>query len=260
MFTDSKLVAAGNIFDISRYGKKIWYGSLPESRVIAGDRKKKMEGSRSDASYFRAKADLKRQINANAWQWFDDKGKVFIPIFITLTFAENITEVEKANYEFTKFIQRFNYEIIHKKSYLKYTVVIEFQERGAVHYHVVFYNLPFIKNLKNKLLKIWGCGFTNYRKIKNVKDVGNYMSKYMTKHINDARLYGKKCYFPSRGLKKPIVKNDQNAVDFVLNFLPESAIVYDKTFPHKQCDSIHFTRYDLTNEQELIKSLLAFLK
>lgn len=91
---------------------------------------------------------------------FDEGGKVFIPIFIILTFAENITNTETANYEFTKFIQRFNYEIIHKKSYLQYSVVIEFQKRGAIHYHVVFYNLPFVKDLKSKLLKLWGNGFT----------------------------------------------------------------------------------------------------
>jgi len=124
----------------------------------------------------------------------------------------------------------------------------------------VFYNLPFVKDLKNKLLKLWGNGFTNYRKIKNVKNVGEYMCKYMTKEIDGSKLFGKKCYFSSRGLKKAIVKNEQAVTDFVLNFLPESTKVYDETFDNDHCYSLRSMKYDLTNEQELKKSLLAFIK
>lgn len=260
MFTDSKITIAGNFIDILRYGRKIWHGQLPKSRPSSGERKRSKNGSRCESSIFRAKGNLKKLINANAWQWFDENGKVFIPIFLTLTFAENVTDTKIANYEFTKFIQRFNYEIIHKKSYLQYSVVIEFQKRGAVHYHLVFYNLPFIKDLKNKLIKIWGNGFTNYRKIKNIKNVGSYMCKYMTKELDGTKLYGQKCYFSSRGLHKPVTKNNPGVGEYILAFLPSSTMVYEKIFDSKYCKSVHYRQYDLTNEQELKKTLLAFIQ
>jgi hypothetical protein len=120
--------------------------------------------------------------------------------------------------------------------------------------------MPYIADLKNKLLKLWDNGFTNYRKIKNVKNVGAYMCKYMTKEINNPRLYGQKCYFSSRGLKKPIVKNDQSVIDFVLNFLPKSTKTYENIFPSDYCKCIHYRQYDLSKEQDLKNSLLAFIK
>jgi hypothetical protein len=260
MFTDSKLIIAGDFIEIFKYGRKIWHGSLPQSKPASGERRKAKEGKRSKTSFLSAKGNLKRQINANAWQWFNEKEKVFIPIFFTLTFAENITDTEQANYEFTKFIQRFNYEMGYKKSYLKYSVVKEFQKRGAIHYHFISYNMPFIKDLKNKLLKLWGNGFTNYRKIRKGTDVGSYMSKYMGKEFDDSRLFNKKCFFSSRGLKKKIVKNDPSVTNFVLHFLPESAKIYEDNYPSDYCKSLHYRKYNLTKEQDLKSTLLAFIK
>jgi hypothetical protein len=178
---------------------------------------------------------------------------------LTLTFKENVREVKKANYEYTKFIQRFNYELGYKKGYLKYVVVIQFQERGAVHYHMAFFNLPYVKDLKNKLLKIWGKGFTNFRKIKNVRNVGRYMTRYMTKDINDNRLYGQKCYFGSNGLKKPLATNNQNLIEslFLLNLLPEYLKKIESNFPSDFCESVNYREFDLTERQGLLKTILA---
>jgi hypothetical protein len=51
-------------------------------------------------------------------------------------------------------MMRLNYHIGHA---LKYVSVVEFQKRGAVHYHAVFFNLPFIVN--DELAAIWSHGF-----------------------------------------------------------------------------------------------------
>lgn len=259
MRTDCKIKIAGNHVGVLKYGMEINYGSLSQKRPVRFRAKSKF-GVRTKTSLYRAKSHLKWLINANAWEWFDEKkGKVFIPIFLTLTFKDNVRDIKLANREYSKFIQRFNYEMGYKKSYLKYSVAIQFQDRGAVHYHMVFFNLPYVKDLKNKLLKIWGKGFTNFRKIKNVRNVGNYMTKYMAKDVNDKRLYGQKCYFGSRGLKKPFVSNDKKLIDFIyaLGFLPDSGKVFDKTFKSDFCETINSREYDLTKEQEKRKAILA---
>lgn len=72
----------------------------------------------------RSKLSLERLIKANA--------DIF-KTFITLTFAENVTDIDKANMKFNTWrtrIKRDNKEF-------KYICVPEYQKRGAVHYHLI---------------------------------------------------------------------------------------------------------------------------
>ncbi len=166
------------------------------------------------------RSEIRRIINANAFQYRNKKGYVINPKFLTLTFKENIQDVKTANYEFMKFIQRLNW-IDHqtKKHTLKYLCVIEFQDgkkykkmsrrerkykkqtgRGAVHYHVALFNLAWLP--KKDILERWGNGWVHIKNIKDVDNVGAYISKYMQKSQGvDKRLKGKKKYFCSRNLK-----------------------------------------------------------
>jgi len=60
------------------------------------------------------------------------------PVFLTFTYERNETSVEVANADFKAFISRINYH--HGKSY-RYLSVVEFQDRGAVHFHCIFFNM-----------------------------------------------------------------------------------------------------------------------
>ena len=77
--------------------------------------------------------------------------------------------------------------------------VIQFQERGAVHYHMLS-DLPYIP--KNEFFKIWGKGFVKINDIKNVDNVGAYIIGYMNKKIDDKRLLKNKSYLISKNLNK----------------------------------------------------------
>lgn len=130
--------------------------------------------------------------------------------FLTLTFAENMTNIEECNLLFKKFIMRLKYT--YELKTLKYLAVIEFQERGAVHYHVLL-NIPYIPH--KELQKLWGNGFVFVNAIKHVDNLGAYILKYMTKDNNDTRLMGKKAYLTSRNLKQAetIVNHDLKDFD-----------------------------------------------
>lgn len=125
--------------------------------------------------------------------------------FLTLTFAENKTDIEECNILFKNFIKRLKYTYELKN--LKYLAVIEFQERGAVHYHVLL-NIPYIPH--TELQELWGNGFVFINAITHVDNLGAYILKYITKDNNDTRLMGKKAYLTSRNLKKEetIVNHD----------------------------------------------------
>lgn len=137
----------------------------------------------------KARNNLRRLITAN----FDANSK-----FITLTFADNITDVKKANKEFKKFIQRLRYKYGNE---FKYAAVIQFQERGAVHYHMMS-DLPYIPH--SQMQEIWRNGFVYLNKITHVDNVGAYMIRYMGKEMTDTRLMGQKSYMTSKNLVRPV--------------------------------------------------------
>jgi len=86
---------------------------------------------------------------------------------------------------------------------MKYLCVVAFQKRGAIHFHAVFFNLPYVRNVKKELSSMWGHGFVKLITVDHVKNLGAYVSKYLQKDIMDKRLVGRKAFFCSRGLIRP---------------------------------------------------------
>jgi len=188
----------------------------------------------------RARRDLRRLINSNV----DAYGDEFTAKFVTLTFKDNVQDIEQANYEFTKFIQRLNYYLFRtKKANLKYTTVIEFQKRGAIHYHTIIYNMPYVK--ANDIANVWENGFIKINKIDNVDNVGAYVCKYLTKDNDDDRLQGKKSYFSSKGLFKPIEITDKKIVEQVASALPSKNITYFADFENEYLGNITYKQYNI---------------
>ena len=137
-----------------------------------------------------------------------------------------MTDLQLANYEFLKFVKRWQYKLGYK---LQYSVVVEFQKRGAVHYHSIFYNIPHKVNL-NDLRAVWGLGSVNVKRINHVDNVGAYMVKYMSKNSDDERLKGQKMYFNSRGLKKPEIIMDCDLVNSLLMSLQDQSPKYSTSY------------------------------
>lgn len=172
--------------------------------------------------------------------------------FFTLTFKDNITDVKEANYLFMKFIQRLKYYFskIDKSFVLKYLAVIEFQSRGAVHYHVLS-NIPYIEQ---KILQdIWQNGFVYINAINHVDNIGAYIVKYMTKDNTDSRLQGFKGYFYSLNLRKPeeIVNHDLKEFAKLEKIIKEKykideiKPVYENVFDTEFLGSCEYKQYNL---------------
>lgn len=180
---------------------------------------------------------------------FDDKTK-----FITLTFKDNIDDITYTNYEFNKFIKRLNFSLYGtKKQQLRYLAVWEKQKRGAIHYHIIFFDLPFIKN--KDLQEIWGHGFIKINKIDvDSKDNrGRYVSKYFSKDIDDKN-YKQKAFFKSQNLKLPTV--DFFKIDGCLDFSNDN-VVFTKTYSRK---SPEFNPLDLENYMTFTDSEVRYTK
>lgn len=259
--TKERLKISGDIFEYYEYGREYFVGSHPRTF------RDKSKGTATDQEtldqmrYRRARRQIIDYTNSNVRAYFDQRGRAFWPIFITLTFGENVLDIKAANYEFTKFIQRLNTAVNgRKESFFKYVTVVEFQERGAIHYHSIFFNLPYKMEMKRIFEKCWGLGFTKIKAINRIMNVGRYITKYMTKEINNERLRGQKSYFISKGLYKPIVVNYDELIRPVLTILPQESIEYTKqNIKIDYFDSMNYTNYNLRKFPEQKKQALAFI-
>ena len=178
--------------------------------------------------------------------------------FFTLTFADNLTDVKKANYLFKKFKQKLQYKF---GKDIKYLGVVEFQDRGAVHYHVLS-NIPYIP--QRDLQDLWGHGFVFINAINHVDNIGAYIVKYMTKDTTDTRLQGLKAYLCSRNLIRPeeIVNHDlkefKKLEDIIEKkyHLSEINAEYESTYETEMLGTCEYKQYNvdrISNENILNK-------
>jgi hypothetical protein len=199
-----KIITYGNTIELYTFSETQF---LPDESLRTSYEKNNSNKRRLDSIY-RTRREVLRIIQANT-DYYPTH-----PVFITLTFADNIKNIKQANYEFKKFIQRLNYKY---KIQSKYIAVIEFQKRGAVHYHVVFFNLPYITSLTKFEKQTWGNGFTKVESPRNINDVTKYVGKYMSKELLDKRLVGQKAYFTSRGIQRPQIIYNESYIDNLLS-------------------------------------------
>ena len=126
----------------------------------------------------------------------------------------------------------------------EYLAVPEFQKRGAVHYHLLC-DLPFVEVAE--LQEAWGQGFVKINKIDNVNNVGAYVSKYLGKEM-DERSFGKKKFFCSRNLKKPVELIKYPAIDFFESYVSELTPIFEKIFYSDYAGKIEYSAYTLPED------------
>jgi len=225
-----RLVISGKTYEMYHYERPYFY-NFPAYKKISGSfhshSSAQPERRRDNLAVARQK--IRRIINANNNQ-YGEKTK-----FITYTFKENIKDLKKANKIWTEYCKKFKY----RYGKIKYVAVVEFQKRGAIHYHVLYFNLPYIKDIKEKVGKLWGKGFVNIKTIDQVKNIGAYVCKYLQKEIMDRRLAGEKAFFTSRNLFQPYeIRSPQNVATFL-----QGAIIseeYAKTYSSSSYGEINY--------------------
>lgn len=178
--SDVKLKEMGNVIEISHSERKNF--KLPFQRIDkdyyvlceTGEVKEfEHHSSRADdLSYLRVSMrNLRDVINTNV----TDTDNVR---WITLTYAENMTNTKRLYEDFKNFFKRLRYR--YSNYQLEYIVAMEPQARGAWHAHLLLLfdkEAPFIPN--NVLAKIWGQGFVKVNALKNVDNVGAYLTAYL---------------------------------------------------------------------------------
>lgn len=150
-----------------------------------------------------------------------------------------MTDIKQGKLDFKKFIMRWNYR---REEKLKYVYVVEFQKRGAVHFHCIFFNVGFISN--KELSDLWGKGFVKVNNIENCDNVGSYVVKYMQKDLIDDRLKNSDLYGRSKGnLKEPIEIKKPSEVGALLDSLTGIIPSYSVDYVSDYLGNISYRQY-----------------
>lgn len=239
---NTKTVLSGDlIIEKYQYEKPILIGFENESQGRANEATEEDKKINRKQSIHRTKQFVKRLINAN---YVKGSMKLF-----TLTTRENVQDIEFMSKELKKWVLRINY-------YLGYNIqYIAFRERqlgsrkddkkgrGAIHFHIVIFNLPQFLNL-TEIRSKWPHGSTNVKKdLEDMQDFGGYITSYMD--LESEFFKGKKLYTSSKGLKQPIETKENNPMD-VIGTTPQG---YKETFTNT---------YNITDKLGNIKNKVTY--
>lgn len=234
-----KVVVSGKQVEVYEYEKDVWRDfsnkkstkqTPPPKEATQLDLFTYQERRKQKQAFSlnRTKTEIRRLINTNSQ----------LNKFMTLTFADNITDLDEANYLFNQFIKRMRYRF----PSFEYLAVPEFQKRGAVHYHLAC-ALPYVEG--SELETIWSHGMIQINRIDNMETVGVYMTKYLTKELFDERFFGKKKFFRSQSLARPVELIGYWATRIIHRFLSACAPIFERTFLSEHVGSVLYRAYRL---------------
>jgi len=177
---------------------------------LSDERSEEKMGKRADNAR-RASLAFRRIVSSNLG------GSSALPILVTLTYKDNFTDLAGAYRHLTTFIQSLRYR--YGKDF-SYVLVPEFQKRGAVHFHALFWRLPeellYTERETRALFRLWGHGFIFLKPTDGNERLAFYLAKYFTKAFLDPRLKNQKSYVSSRNIKRPLIQKGPFNIPFVL--------------------------------------------
>lgn len=233
---NASLKVSGDSVKVCFYENGIMMGYPKNKRPIEKEKPEYDPEERWIKTGKMAKKRLYDFVACNLHKHLDHNGKKQSFKFLTLTFREDVKKLDHANKHFKNFIGRLNYHFHGGESedFLKYVAVPELQmenNRYVWHYHVLFFNLPFIAvsgemvdklindgrlqqdyDKRDTLYYIWGQGSVDVCRIKfnDAYDVAGYVAKYIGKGLEDVfeyaqeeKLLHKKRFLRSSGLIGP---------------------------------------------------------
>jgi hypothetical protein len=118
--------------------------------------------------------------------------------------AERLPE---ARLEWEKFVKRLR-RLLGEKH--EFAAVWEMQQRGVVHFHCVFFGMPYIQAAT--LERLWGHGFIRIKDVSDLDFPARYLAKYFVKEFTEGEaanlLAGRprrsRAWTVSRGVRRPV--------------------------------------------------------
>ena len=230
-FYNLKMVSSGHRLEIYKYSIAQEIGRPSNNHT--GRRGKGITNKEKNRREVlnRARNSIIRLVNSNS----------DMTTFITLTYAANMKNLTISK----DHIKKFTKDIRKDYDNFKYLYVLEFQQRGAIHYHMIC-NIPIDietaktheykpqaqKDLENHFrVKYWPYGFVDIRNLREEgnTNIGLYVSVYLVEDLYKLDLQGSKCYGYSRNLLRPKEETMMvhvSNIDIIKDFAPYYDISY----------------------------------
>jgi hypothetical protein len=239
-FTKAVAVISGERHEVTLYKREHMYGYRLQSKQrsstskIVGNDRRYAGNQRRSANY--AKKQIFRLIDANSGKWFSTSGIQHTLKFLTLTYADNVTSLKQASKDIALFLRKVNVYL--KKigeNRLKYVLVYENQIRGALHFHVILFNLPFTE--KSLLESMWRHGFLHISAPKNKRDMNKVVAGYVSSSFS-GNVKGKKRFYTSKGLKRSRIIRDEGEVLELLKTIPADTEIFESVSSYPFCGEV----------------------
>ena len=207
----NKMIAYGTYFELFEYEKRISENRGNSGKSASRIRVQDLESVRENIEnrYKKRKDSVGRASMAFRRLVLSNLGKSENPLLLTFTYKENITDIKQGYFDFGAFIRATRYKFGQD---FRYIAVPEFQKRGAVHFHALFWGLQssaFGEECewpKNRVTcESWKFGFVFLKQTDGDEKISSYLAKYLAKSFVDFRLKGQKSYISSRNIFRPIV-------------------------------------------------------
>jgi len=217
-----KLIKYGEFIETYEYERPVVYNGRKGKRVQTTLGMQDIPVCREDTERLKEQKAIRRQANVrNSVLAFKrivlaNLGRFDCPIFISLTYAGITSEIGQGREDFKAFSKRLTDRFGNQ---IRYICVPEWQKRGAIHFHALFWGLPttLVRTERRTRLvaTLWGKGFVDLKETDGHAKIASYLSKYMSKVFVDERLAGKKAYTTSRNIKRPII--EKNPIMLIYN-------------------------------------------
>jgi len=226
-----KLILSGEMLETYEYEKDIYRKRHKRTAVT----RPKCAYSRRKDNVGRLKKLFVRLVRSNLTEQNS-------PLLLTLTFA-TVLRIDTAYECYSRFVKRMRAEYGQEWSYI---AVPEFQKRGAVHFHVLAWNLPtdqFNGNERHSrhLLRLWAYGFCDIRETDGSPKLAGYLAKYMQKAVYDERLLSQKAYVCSRNVLRPLSYALGTVFDFKKELFGETELIQKRVFDTQWLGSCTYT-------------------
>lgn len=180
------------------------------------------EKTKSRSSIRRATISFRRLVKANLYGF----GK---PVLASFTYRENMVDIAQARADFSAFARRAERQFGQEFAYI---VVMEFQKRGAVHFHAFLWGLSEVVIATERHARVvaalWGHGFVDLAQTDGNIALASYLAKYFQKGLEDSRLFGYRVYNCSRNCHRP--KIDRDAILGAYELSTGTAEIYRKEY------------------------------
>jgi len=254
----TKVIRSGGLVELYIYEK-----NLPvrrsRARPIRRDSRNRRPTLRRRDSIRRARKAFTRRVWANLVG--AEKPSLF-----TFTMYQGLSYGTSVGI-FTKFIVRFRRQC--GRSF-RYIAVPEFQKRGAVHWHVLFWGIPpslacrgYFKRYRGRYVfiheceagrqcerrtrfisRLWLRGFVDGLITDGSIKLAGYLGKYMSKTMHDVRLRGRKAYYCSRNALRSMSVGSDSLTEYVPVLVPvDNSPLQERSFSTEWLGRCTYKKY-----------------